>query len=98
LPVVRRIDEVPYRRRRDSLLAKVLYVRNVADALRHLRTVRQQELPVAPHARERLTRRRFRLGDLILVMREDQIHAAAMHIERLTELFPGHRGAFEVPS
>src|SRR5438093_2604407 len=52
---------------------------------------------------ERLPRRALRLRDLILVMRENQIDAAGMDIERLNaaalpDLVECHRRAFEVPA
>src|SRR5262245_32570778 len=40
----------------------------------------------------------FGLRDLILVMREDQVDAAAMDVKRLTEILHRHRRALEVPA
>ena len=42
--------------------------------------------------------RAFALRDLILVMGEHQIDAAAMNVERLAQIFARHRRAFDVPS
>ena len=44
------------------------------------------------------TERGLALGDLILVVREDVVHAAGMYVEFLTQVFRGHSGAFDVPS
>src|SRR5215212_4430484 len=89
---------MPDSRGRYTLLAQILHVRHVADALRHLRAVSEQELAVHPDARERLSRRRFGLRDLILVMREHEIHATAMQVEGLAQILHRHRRALEVPT
>src|SRR5439155_18495521 len=51
-----------------------------------------------PAAFERLARAGFGLGDLALVMRQYQVFAASVQIERCAEIFHGHRGALDVPS
>ena len=53
---------------------------------------------MAPDARKRLSRRGLALRDLVLVMRKDEVHAAAVEIDRLAEDRHRHRGAFEVPA
>src|SRR5688572_32497387 len=56
-------------------------------------------LDVDPEAGERLARRPFALRDLVLVVREDEVDAAGMQIDRrLAEQPQGHRGAFDMPS
>ena len=51
-----------------------------------------------PEARERLAGRRFALRDLVLVMREDQIDAAGVDVDRrLAEQPQRHRRALEMP-
>ena len=47
---------------------------------------------------ERLARRALALRNLVLVMREDEILAAAMDIQRLAEVLHAHRGALDVPA
>ena len=42
--------------------------------------------------------RAFALRDLVLVMREDEIDAAAMNVEGLAQMRLAHRGAFDVPA
>src|SRR5208283_5117759 len=41
---------------------------------------------------------RFALGDFILMMGEDQILAAAMNVERLTQMLEPHGGALDMPA
>src|SRR5438105_4089813 len=41
---------------------------------------------------------RVRLGLLVLVVREDQIYASAMNVERRAEILGGHRRALQVPA
>src|SRR5271157_3284581 len=40
----------------------------------------------------------FRLRDLVLVMRKDEIDAAGVDIQRLAEVLDGHHGALDVPA
>ena len=51
-----------------------------------------------PEAGEFLPRGGFALGDLIFVMRENKILPSPMDVERKAEVFPGHGGAFQMPS
>ena len=51
-----------------------------------------------PIARERLTGSRFRLRNLVFVMRKDQVLAAKMDIQRVAEILHRHSGAFNVPA
>src|SRR5436190_23194273 len=53
---------------------------------------------VEPRSNERLPGRSFALGDLVLVMREDQIDAAGVDVERLAEVLHRHRRALDVPA
>ena len=39
-----------------------------------------------------------RLGDLVFVVREDQVEAAGMDVEDLPEIALAHRGALDVPA
>ena len=72
--------------RRHALFAQILHGGDVANALCHLGAVGQQELAVAPDARKRLPRSGLRLRDLVLVVREDEIYAAAMKVEGLPQI------------
>ena len=53
---------------------------------------------VHPSADKWLPRCRLRLCDLVFVMREDEVDAARVQIERLTEVAHAHCRALEVPS
>src|SRR4051794_22329836 len=53
---------------------------------------------VQPGAHERLAGRRFRLGDLVLVMRKDKVDAAGVNVEARAEVFHAHRRALDMPA
>src|SRR6186713_2241282 len=52
---------------------------------------------VQPRADERLPCGRLALGDLVLVVGEDQIDPTGMDVERRAEMSHAHRRAFDVP-
>ena len=97
LPIVRVEHEMAHRRRRDVRLAHPVNGGHVAQPLGHLGAFGQQKRAMAPEAREGLARRRLRLRDLVFVMREDQVDAAAVDVERLAQTgrspSPSTRGA-----
>ena len=71
----------------------------VAERLRHLLVLDEEVLDVHPEPRERLFRRAFRLRDLVLVMRKDQVDAAGMDVDRrLAQQPQRHRRALDVPA
>ena len=71
----------------------------VPQALRHLLAVHQQHAVMHPVAGELAAgERAAALRRLVLVMRKDQVGAAAMDVERLAEIPPRHRAAFDVPA
>src|SRR5690242_21531484 len=45
-----------------------------------------------------MTGRRLGLGDLVLVMREDEVDAAGVDVERVSQQVDRHRRALEVPT
>src|SRR5438552_4441488 len=53
---------------------------------------------MAPESGELPARRSLGLRDLILVMRKDEIGAAAVNVQRLTKEIDCHRRALEVPT
>ena len=67
---------------------------------RHLLALDLQEAVVHPVSRHQLgvPMRAARLGDLVLVVREDEVDAAAVDVERLAEVAPRHRRALDVPA
>jgi hypothetical protein len=76
--------EQPHDRRRIRL-EHVLEQHEVAERLGHLLGVHLQQPAVHPVADERPTRRGFRLGELVLVVREDEVGRTAVYVERYTE-------------
>ena len=70
----------------------------VARGLRHLHAVGEQMLAMHPGADDAVSERSFRLRDLVLVMREDVVHAAGVHVETLAEVFRAHRRTLDVPA
>src|SRR4029078_414144 len=71
---------------------------DVAERLRHLLPAQREQAGVHPVAREVADAERA-LGrvDLVLVVREYQVGAAAVDVERLAEIAVRHRGALDVP-
>src|SRR5260370_18747128 len=58
-----------------------------------------EEAVMQPVARERRAAMGAdALGDLVLVVREDEVEPAAMDVEGLAEMRLGHRRAFDVPT
>ena len=55
-------------------------------------------LGVQPVAREVLAGGGFALGDFVFVMREGQVDAAGVNVQRFAQIFHGHGGAFDVPA
>ena len=53
---------------------------------------------VQPVFRQRLAVGRFGLGQLIFMMGEHEVHAAAVDIEGFAEVFLAHRRAFDMPA
>ena len=70
----------------------------VAERLGHLLAVHHQVRAVQPVAGERLAGGRLALGDLVLVVRKDVVHAAGVDVEALAEVPHAHRGALDVPA
>ena len=90
----------------ESLRGNIFEVVHVAERLRHLLGAGElfrldldhQVLDVHPEARELAVGGPFRLRDFVLVVREDQIDAAAVKVDRqLAEQLRRHRGTLDVP-
>ena len=72
---------------------------DVAERLRHLLVLDQQVLEVHPEARELLAGGALALRDLVLVVREDQVDAAGVDVDRRSAEQPQrHRRALDVPA
>src|SRR3954452_5122739 len=67
--------------------------------MRHLLAARTDEADVHPVLHKRLPpRKRFALGDLVLVMGEDEVLAAAVDVDLVAESVADHGGALDVPA
>ena len=66
--------------------------------LRHLLVIHEKMLAVNPESRKRLAGDSFTLSNLVLVMGENIVDAAAMNIERVAEILHRHCGAFQMPA
>src|SRR5690242_4144170 len=72
---------------------------DVAEALRHLLRAHVDEAIVNPEARERRTCvGAAALRNLILVMRENEVEAAAVDVDGLAKVGADHRRAFDMPA
>ena len=69
----------------------------IAERLGHLFVVDANETVVHPVIDETALVRAFRLGDLVLVVRELQVLTAAVDVEVLAEQIGTHRRALDVP-
>jgi len=99
--------QVTERRGPEPALDDVVEVVDVAEGLRHLLgalrrpllVVDHQVFDVDPEARELAAGGPFALGDLVLVVREDQVDAAGVDVDRrLAEQPQRHRRTFDVPA
>ena len=71
----------------------------VAGRLRHLLAIDGDEAVMQPVAGERLAAmRRDALRDFVLVVRKDEVEAAAMDVEGLAEMRLAHRRALDMPA
>ena len=69
----------------------------IAEGLRHLVVVDSHEAVVHPHMDEGRAAGRAGLRDFVLVMRELEVHAAAVKVEVRSQQARGHRRALDVP-
>src|SRR5258708_18721160 len=70
----------------------------VSLALRHLLVLHQQMPDVLPVTDEGLAGTASALGDLVLVVGEDEILTATMDVERLAKVLHAHSRALDVPA
>ncbi len=96
--VARGQGQVAQRERIDAALHQLGDALEVARRLGHLLAVHQQELAVDPGPGRRPADDRRRLGDLVLVVREDVVDAAGVDVELRAEIAHRHRRALDVPA
>ena len=82
----------------DALLHQIPQGEEIPQGLGHLLPFHQQEFPVDPGVDPGVARGTLALGDLVLVVGKDQVHAAAMDIDALTQELHAHGRAFDVPA
>jgi hypothetical protein len=82
------------------LLAQLADGHDQPCGLGHLLLAQPHGSPVQPVAGERLlaVQVRLRLCNLVLMVREDEIHPARMDVERRAEILQAQRGAFDMPA
>jgi hypothetical protein len=94
-----KFSEVRYLHRGEALGDQVVEGVEVALALGHLVAVDEQVRAVEPMRGETLhAGRALGLRDLVLVVREAEVDAAAVQVEGGAEMLQGHRGALDVPA
>ena len=71
---------------------------DVAHGLGHLLGAELDHAVVHPHPGQRLSARGLGLGNLVLVVGEHEVRAAAVDLEVHAEDLLGHRGALDVPA
>ena len=71
---------------------------DIAPGLGHLRAVHANHAVVQPVSRQRRAIGAAALRDLVFVMREDQVLAAAVNIDGLSQMFSGHGRALQMPA
>ena len=104
LAIVHAQVEIAQRRRPEARVDDVLQVVDVAERLRHLlaRLASSSIIRCSAWNQKRencLPGRAFALRDLVLVMREDQVDAAGVDVDRrLAEQAQRHRRALDVPA
>mmetsp|Transcript_26406 Transcript_26406/g.82326 ORF Transcript_26406/g.82326 Transcript_26406/m.82326 type:complete len:207 (-) Transcript_26406:147-767(-) len=96
--VLARDDEEPEAAQRRGVLADVAERPEIAQRLAHLLAVDVHEAVVHPAVAERRAVRRLGLGDLVLVVREDEVDAAGVEVQRRPEVALRHRRALDVPA
>src|SRR6266853_3424383 len=82
------------------LFHQLVHSDEIAERFRHLLARRRgEEAVMQPVARERRAAMGAdALGDLVLVVREDEVEPAALDVEGLAEGLLSHRRAFDVPA
>src|SRR5262249_46945495 len=81
-----------------AALQKVSECKKVAFRFRHLLPINEEMFVMHPETHERFARYCFTLSDLVFVMGKNVIDAAAVDVQRLTQLLHRHCRTFEMPA
>ena len=81
-----------------ELLGYIAHGKEVAQRLGHLLIVHVYVAVMHPVMYERLAGRALGLSDFVFVVREQQILAAAVYVDRLAQILHAHRGALDMPA
>ena len=84
--------------RRESAGGEVFERVKIAERLGHLPAIDEEVRDVEPVRGEVAATGALALGDFVFVVRENQIDAAGVEVERLAEVFLDHRRTFEMPA
>ena len=98
LAVRHRCQQIAHSFRRMTTGQHVAQCIEIAERFGHLLPINQQELGMQPMTHERFSGERDRLGDLIFVVRKNQIHSARMNVDDFAQIANGHHGALDVPA
>ena len=77
---------------------ELLQGNEVVVRLTHLLAINRQHIVVHPVFHSGMSHRSLCLGNLTLVMREDQVHATTVDIKLLAQILPAHSRALTVPA
>ena len=98
MAVAHRHTEIAERQRVNAPADQVIQQENIARGLSHFRPIRQQVLAVDPVVDMDAVKSPLALGDFILVVGENVIHAAGMQVKPLPQILAGHGGTFDMPT
>jgi hypothetical protein len=98
LTIVRSGEEITRCRSRMPPFSNVPDRVEVAQRFAHLCPINEEVLTVEPGLYKTVSGAADTLGDLIFMMGKQEVYAAAVNIEFLSEIFHRHGGTFDVPS
>ena len=98
MAVAHRHTKIAESQRVNAPANQVVQQENIARGFSHFRPVGQQMLAVYPVVDMDAAESPLALGDFILVMGENVIHAAGMQVKTLAQILAGHGGTFDMPT
>ena len=97
-PVPDRHQKIPDRERVVTLVQKIAKRKEIAFGLRHLLAIDEQMFTMDPEPDKGMAGRSLALGDLVFMMRKQQIDPAAMQIECVTKILHRHCRTLQMPA